>query len=152
MQSRTWPFAANFERRIQAAIDSIGLKSSGRNIMARIVGAVDFEDGRRLFFVYCNTTDVALRPLFESAEAAEQWIDERPIEFVAPANAVRTEERVQLVLNLDSPGAKNDGFPSRASAKAMWLTGPRSMDELVEENGRINGGGDGYGRPEKPVN
>lgn len=42
------------------------------NIMARIVGAVDFADGKRLYFIFDRATEIALRPLFESKEDARQ--------------------------------------------------------------------------------
>lgn len=67
-----------------------------------------------------------------------------------PANAVGSEEPVEILKDLGFDGDARFVFPSRASAKAMWLTGPRSLDELDEENDRFFG--DNYGRPEKPWN
>jgi hypothetical protein len=39
---------------------------SQENIMARIIGAVDFKDRKRLHFIFDRTTDSAPRPLFET--------------------------------------------------------------------------------------
>ncbi|MDN7684058.1 hypothetical protein [Burkholderia cenocepacia] len=118
--------------------------------MARIIGAVNFKDGRRLYLIFDRTTDIALRPLFDTKGAAQQWDDEKSMEYVQPTNAVATEEPVEILTDLAFDGDCRFVFPSRASAKAMWLTGPRSVSELDEENDRM--AGDGYGRPEKPVN
>ncbi|HEP6430613.1 hypothetical protein [Burkholderia arboris] len=118
--------------------------------MARIIGAVNFKDGRRFYLIFDRTTDIALRPLFDTKVAAQQWDEERSIEYVQPANAVATEEPVEILTDLAFDGNCRFVFPSRASAKAMWLTGPISLSEVEEENNRLLG--DGYGRPEKSVN
>ncbi|WP_321966967.1 hypothetical protein [Burkholderia cepacia] len=118
--------------------------------MGRIIGAVSFKDGRRLYLIFDSTTDIALRPLFETTGAAQQWDDEKSTEYVQPTNAVSTEEPVEILTDLAFDGDCRFVFPSRASAKAMWLTGPSSVSELDEENDRRLG--DGYGRPENSVN
>jgi hypothetical protein len=120
------------------------------NIMARIVGAVDFSDGRRFYLVIDRTSGIALRPLFETKAEAERWIDEQTIEYVEPSNAVATEEPVTILTDLAFDGDRRFVLHSRASAKAMWLTGPRSRDERYEENDRLLG--DNYGPPEEPLN
>lgn len=120
--------------------------------MARIVGAVDFKDGQRLFLVYDRTADIALHPLFETKSAAEQWIDEQSIEYVQPSNAVATEEPVAVLADLAFGDNSRFVFESRASRKAMWLTGPASKLEMYDENLRTRGGDDGYTPIEKPLN
>lgn len=118
--------------------------------MARIVGAVEFKDGRRLYLVVDGTTSIAFRPLFDSEDAAREWADDSSTEFVQPTNAEVSEEPVEILMDLAFSGDQRFLFPSRASAKAKWLTGPRSLWELDEENDQRLG--DGYGRPEEPAN
>lgn len=106
--------------------------------MARIIGAVDFSNGKRLYLFFDRTTDIALRPLFATEQQAERWDEEQSIVYVEPANAVTTEEEVRLLKDLAFDGNDRFVFPTRASAKAMWLTGPRSVCELWDENDRIS--------------
>ncbi|KAA0080917.1 hypothetical protein CIW54_22905 [Paraburkholderia sp. T12-10] len=120
--------------------------------MARIVGAVDFADGKRFYFIFDRTADIALRPLFETTEGARRWDDEQSVEHVEPTNAVDTEEPVEVLTDLAFDGNRRFVFESRASRKAMWLTGPASKLEEYEENVRASGGDDGYGPIEKPLN
>jgi len=101
--------------------------------MSRSCAAVDFEDGRRLYLIFDNTVDVAYRPLFETAKAAWAWYEAGLLEFAVPANAADTELPVTLTKDLHYDGNEGWQFASRASAEAMWLTGPRSRDELYQE-------------------
>ena len=121
-------------------------------VMARIVGAVDFRDGKRLYFIFDRTTDIALCPLFETKRGAQQWDDEKSMEHVQPKNAVATEEPVEVLTDLAFDGDRRFVFESRASRKAMWLTGPASRLEEYEENLRAHSDDDGYGPNEKPLN
>ncbi|MGF6658601.1 hypothetical protein QF000_000245 [Paraburkholderia atlantica] len=122
------------------------------NIMARTVGAVDFADGKRLYLIFDRTVDIALRPLFETKGAALQWDDEQTLEYVEPTNAVQTEEAVEVLTHLGFDGDERFIFESRASRKAMWLTGPASKLEMYDENLRASGGDDGYTPIDKPLN
>lgn len=73
------------------------------------------------------------------------------MKHVQPTNAVDTEEAVEVLTELAFDGNSRFVFNSRASRKAMWLTGPASREEEYDENDRAHGG-DGYGPIEKPLN
>lgn len=122
--------------------------------MSRSLGAVDFEDGRRLYLIYDGTVGVARQPLFETLEAAWDWYCDGSIEFAQPVNAVSTELPVVLTVDLNFDGQERWQFESRASADAMWLTGPASSEEAADERGREfdEPYGGYFSQDEKPIN
>ncbi len=107
--------------------------------MARSVGAVVFEDATRLYLVFDCMTDNAMRPLFSTDRAAQDWLDRGMPNISAPKETAASEEPVTIITDIalerNSEGGLVGRFASRASKKAMWLTGPRSFLELIYENG-----------------
>jgi hypothetical protein len=74
------------------------------NVTARIIGAVNFKDGKRLYFIFDRNTDIALRPLFGTRLGARQWDGEKTIEHTQPMSAVATEEPVEVLTDLARDG------------------------------------------------
>ena len=107
--------------------------------MTRHVGAVIFEDSTRLYFIYDDTVDAAMRPLFSAEKAARDSQQAGVLKCNTPDEAGASDEVVTIIsdLALEADGGLSliSNFPSRASKKAMWLTGPRSFLEMVYENG-----------------
>jgi len=107
--------------------------------VAKNVGAVIFEDSTRLYLVYDGMLDAAMRPLFATEQAAREWLEAGARGRSGPNEADVSEEAVTIITDLapdESGGLCLLGsFASRASKKAMWLTGPRSFMEMVYENG-----------------
>lgn len=107
--------------------------------MERSIGAVVFEDSTRLYLIFDGITDNALRPLFSTENAAQNWLDRGMPKTSAPEEAVASEQAVTIITDIvleRKGGSKLVGrFASRASKEAMWLTGPRSFLELIYENG-----------------
>lgn len=101
--------------------------------MSRSLAAVDFKDGLRLYLIYDGTVGVAWRPLFTTAEAAWDWYESGSLDFAEPFNAARSELPVVLTVDLNLEGEESVQFQTRASAEAMWLTGPCSTDEKLAE-------------------
>ncbi|BFO07284.1 hypothetical protein LU674_001720 [Pseudomonas alloputida] len=122
--------------------------------MSRSVGAVDFEDGRRLYLIYDGTVGVAWRPLFETSDAAWDWYCAESVEFAEPVGAASTELPVVLTIDLHYDDQERWKFASRASADAMWLTGPASSDEAADERSKHfdEPFGGYFSDDEKPVN
>ena len=107
--------------------------------MSRRIGAVQFSDGHRLYLIFDGTVDVALRPLFDSPDAAWSWYaDGKQVDFPEPRDAATSEESITVVsdhLYLDDPERRVlYEFQSRASRNARWLTGPRSESESQAES------------------
>lgn len=107
--------------------------------MSKCVGAVIFEDSTRLYLIYGGVADAAMRPLFSTEQAARDWHETGSPKVKEPDNASATEEAVTVVADvaLENSGALGlvGRFASRASKKAMWLTGSRSFMEMIYENG-----------------
>lgn len=107
--------------------------------MTGYVGAVVFGDSARLYLVYDGMADVAMRPLFPTEQAAREWLAAGMPGSREPADAVSSEETVTLIIDLaierEGGLCQATRFVSRASKKAMWLTGPRSFMEMVYQNG-----------------
>lgn len=122
--------------------------------MSRSVGAVDFEDGRRLYLIYDGTVGVARRPLFETSDAAWDWYCAESVEFAEPVSAASTELPVVLTIDLHYDGQERWQFETRASAEAMWITGPSSSeDAMAERSSQFDEPFGGYfSHDEKPVN
>ncbi|WP_219096175.1 hypothetical protein [Pseudomonas sp. UMAB-40] len=122
--------------------------------MSRSLGAVDFEDGRRLYLIYDGTVGNARRPLFDTRQAAWDWYCAGCIEFAEPAGAVGTELSVVLTVDLHCDGQERWQFESRASAEAMWLTGPSNSEDAADERRQqIDEPYGGYfSHDEKPIN
>lgn len=107
--------------------------------MSRRIGAVQFSDGHRLYLIFDGTVDVALRPLFDSPDAAWSWYaDGKQLDFPEPLEASTSEESITVVSDhtyLDDPERRDlYEFHSRASRHARWLTGPRSESESQAES------------------
>jgi len=107
--------------------------------VTKYVGAVIFEDSTRLYLIYDGVLDAAMRPLFSTEKAARDWLEAGTSTSNGPQEADASEEAVTIIADV-TPG--EDGkiclvgsFPSHASKKAMWLTGPRSYLELMYANG-----------------
>jgi hypothetical protein len=100
--------------------------------VTRYVGAVLFDDSTRLYLIYDGLADAALRPLFLTEQAARDWLAAGAQITHMPDAAENSEEAVTLIADVTFEQA---GFASRASKRAMWLTGPRSFLELFYENG-----------------
>ncbi len=107
--------------------------------MTRKIGAVIFEDATRLFLIYDETANAALRPLFLSEKAARDWLRGNTPTPVTPKKAAESEENVKLIMDIsleqDKAYLSHISFASRASRKDLWLTGPRSFMEMIYENG-----------------
>lgn len=106
--------------------------------MSQQVGAVIFEDGSRLYLIFDDAHNQALRPLFASVAAARAWLD-RGLPSASSPKTPEPEEAVRLItdiaLEADQTLLPHISFASRASRQAMWLTGPRSFMEMIYENG-----------------
>lgn len=122
--------------------------------MSRSLGAVDFEDGRRLYLIFDGTVGVARRPLFESSEAAWGWYEAENLEFAEPVDATSTELPVVLTTDLHYDGQERWQFETRASAEAMWLTGPSSSEDAADERSQQYDEpyGGYFSHDEKPIN
>ncbi|RJX32846.1 MAG: hypothetical protein C4516_03690 [Oxalobacter sp.] len=107
--------------------------------MSKTVGAVTFSDGSSLYLVFDEMLNAALRPLFPTENAARDWMQSGAKTQPEPKEAILSEETVTLMIDLtlesDPKLAAAARFASRASRKAMWLTGPRSFLEMAYENG-----------------
>lgn len=107
--------------------------------MTRNIGAVIFEDATRLFLIYDETANAALRPLFVSEKAARDWLRSNAPVPATPKKAAESEAAVKLIMDIsleqDKAFISHISFTSRASRKDMWLTGPRSFMEMIYENG-----------------
>lgn len=107
--------------------------------MTRNVGAVLFDDATRLYLIYDDAANLALRPLFQTESAARDWLASGMPMPPEPKQAKDSEEGVTLIMDIalehDRALAAHIRFASRASRKAMWLTGPRSFLEMAYENG-----------------
>jgi hypothetical protein len=122
--------------------------------MSRSLGAVDFEDGRRLYLLFDGTVGCAWRPLFETQEAAWDWYCAGSIEFAEPASAAKTELPVVVIVDLHYENEDRWKFESRASVEAMWLTGPISSEDAADERGQHleEPYGGYFADEEKPIN
>lgn len=122
--------------------------------MSRSLGAVDFKDGRRLYLIYDGTVGNARRPLFETRQAAWDWYNDEAIEFAEPVGAVGTELPVVLTPDLHCDGQERWQFESRASAEALWLTGPTSSEDAADERRQQfdEPFGGYFSHDEKPIN
>lgn len=107
--------------------------------MTKYVGAVIFEDSTRRYLVYDGMADAAMRPLFSTEKAAQDWLDAGMPKVAGPSDAEASEESVTLIIDVTlekdvglGPVAR---FASRASKKSLWLTGPRSFMEMIYQNG-----------------
>ena len=107
--------------------------------MTRTVGAVVFADSSRLYLVFDEITNAAQRQLFPSEAAAQAHLQSQAGNQNPPPDADASEEAVKLIMDLaleNDPAMREAiSFASRASRKAMWLTGPRSFLEMAYENG-----------------
>lgn len=122
--------------------------------MSRSLGAVDFKDGRRLYLIFDGTVGVARRPLFESRQEAWDWYEADSVEFAEPVGAASTELPVVLTPDLNFDGQDRWQFETRASAEAMWLTGPISSEGAADERSQLYDEpyGGCFSRVEKPIN
>ena len=105
--------------------------------MAKSVGAVIFEDSTRLYLIFDGALDTAMRPLFRTEQAAQEWLNARMPHISEPTQAEASEEAVTILMDLELeslPGSAGR-FASRASKQALWLTGPRSFLEMAYQNG-----------------
>lgn len=98
--------------------------------MSHNIVIVQFEDGHRLYGVNDGGSCYLYRILFSSLSEAESWMfnPNRP-GILEPGDAAADEENVTLY-----PGEPWE-FLTRASRTALWITGPRNSDELLEEQG-----------------
>ena len=107
--------------------------------MAGYVGAVIFGDSSRLYLIYDGTLDAAKRPLFRTEKEACDWHEAGAPPLNKPNEADESDEPVTVMtdLALDENGETglHGSFASRASKKAMWLTGSRSFMEMIYANG-----------------
>jgi hypothetical protein len=107
--------------------------------VARSVGAVIFEDSTKLYLLYDNVANAAMRPLFPTEKAARDSLHAGAMKQTEQKDADASEEHVTLIMDiaLEKEGLPSSAisFVSRASKKAMWLTGPRSFLEMIYENG-----------------
>lgn len=99
--------------------------------MSRSLAAVDFKDGLRLYLIYDGTVGVAWEPLFNTPEAAWEWYEAGSLDFAAPPNAASSE--LPVVLRVDINCDESVHFETRASAEAMWLTGPCNTEQAQAE-------------------
>jgi hypothetical protein len=102
--------------------------------MARSIGGIVFADGTRLFCVFDHTVGCAMRALFSTSDEAWAWYEDESLEYLEPKNAASTEEVVQLLIDVSFETNANFWFPSRASKKDFWLTGPCSREEVMSEH------------------
>lgn len=118
---------------------------------------VRLEDGAELFCVFCNTTDMVVgRELFDTEQLARAARDAhedarrgRGISVLhgqAPAGAETSEEAATIYPHWQYQ--RMDFYiPTRASRKHRWLTGPRCLDDVVDEHR-----GDGFfAPPPRPI-
>ena len=107
--------------------------------MTRTVGAVVFADSSRLYLVFDETANAALRQLFPSESAAREWLQSADKPLMAPKGPLDAEEAVTLIMDISLEQDPNMRaairFASRAARQALWLTGPRSFLEMAYENG-----------------
>ncbi len=106
--------------------------------MARYIGAVRFEDGLLLHFVYDGTTDIALPRLYATQEAAS--VRRRAV-HTAPIGRNGVGEAVEVMPFVEQ-GSDKVEFRSTADRARMMLTGPRSYEEQFAV---ARGGWDGHG-------
>lgn len=93
--------------------------------MARYIGAVRFDDGHLLYFVYDGTTDIALPSLFRTAEDASQHRACPPQKI----NKVHSLGEPVEVMPYFEQGNPKVSFHSTADRMLMLFTGPRSLEE-----------------------
>jgi hypothetical protein len=94
--------------------------------MANYIGAVQFQDGEKLFFSYAGTTDIARRNLFlDAADVVPEENRNLP--------KVQDEEDVD-VMPYYMHGDPDVMFRSRASRSLRMITGPVSLDEVDWES------------------
>ena len=93
--------------------------------MARYIGAVRFDDGHLLYFVYDGTTDIALPSLYQSPDAASQHRADPPPKL---SNPFPPGEPVKVMPYFEQ-GNPEVSFHSRADRMLMVFTGPRSFEE-----------------------
>lgn len=109
--------------------------------MSRRIGAVEFEDGHRMYLLYNGTVDIAFRALFDTPEAPWAWYESGKLEdYREPENAAAGEEPVVLITDLTCE-PHEDGlfrFHTRASRHARWITGPNSEEEAHRESDEAN--------------
>jgi len=101
------------------------------------VGAVMFADKSKLYLIYDGAMDVALRPLFLTEKAAQDWAN-AGMPALNRTDTDTADEAVTVfpdAAEADKGSGFGDHFASRASRKSMWLTGSRSFMEMVYQNG-----------------
>lgn len=104
--------------------------------MSSTVGAVIFADTTKLYLIFDENMNTALRPLFSTEQAAREWLQSGAKPIPKPSGATTSEEPVTLIMDLELEGMGDAvSFTSRASKQAMWLTGPRSFLEMAYING-----------------
>lgn len=107
--------------------------------MAKCVGVVLFEDATKLYLIYDGMLDKAMRPLFPTENAAREALAPGARMPGEQDDAKASEEAVTIIPDIafvrDGMPALAGSFASRASKKALWLTGPRSFMEMAYENG-----------------
>ncbi|WP_298705565.1 hypothetical protein [uncultured Variovorax sp.] len=104
--------------------------------MSRNIGAVEFEDGHRMYLLVNGTVDTALRPLFDTPEEVWAWFQTGKLKDSSEPDGARLDEEVaRIIMNFDWPQAQHEfsTFETRASRKAKWVTGPCSyVDATVD--------------------
>lgn len=106
--------------------------------MTKQIGAAIFEDATKLYLIYDGVTDTAMRPLFFAEQAARDWLAVGMPERTAPHEVDAPDAPVTVIPDINDmeKGVASVGsFPSSASKKATWLTGPVSFLEMVYTNG-----------------
>jgi hypothetical protein len=102
--------------------------------LSRNISTVVFSDSSQLYFVYDNTVDLSIRPLFQTEIDAWNWYRDGSLLFAEPPNAILTEETVDVSTDIARHDDAEFIFQSRTSKKMLWLTGPRSYFEMIKEN------------------
>lgn len=105
--------------------------------MARVIGAADFVDGSRLFLIYCDTSDSAYRQLFKTPEAASACLASG-MNLKEPS-IIGDEQAVTITTDMNNPSTSElTNFVSRASKDGMWITGPLSAYDALDERLRAD--------------
>lgn len=101
--------------------------------MSRTTGAVRFEDGQLLYFVYSSMVGVAAPALFGSPEDAFASWDGGGAGEPLKQGIGGTDEPVE-VMPYFQHGNAAVMFRSRANRASKWITGPLSADaaEMLE--------------------
>jgi hypothetical protein len=98
--------------------------------MARYTGAVRFNDGLLMYFVFNGTVDMARPRLFDTPGAADDaWGEDQSKQ---PIYAPTPDEEPVDVMPYFQHGSDEVWFSSTASRTARLITGPLSVDRADE--------------------